>query len=322
MCIWRFPQDTLRNCWRYALSVVHSDSEALLQTVKNLQTAINSIEGTKSSINTKYQQLASVWNDKKYAELGDVVQECTKSFNSILKTLLQGQKYVALLAKSIQQYESINLDGGANGSGMGFVSPNSYAGCPKQTEHRGLLSGREKQLAGIVDDIQRGSGRQITVQEAEKMLDSIHNYSADGYSEIRYAYRNPNASPELVTQLQMLDTYIHNAPKWEGTVYRGINVSETTARSILNNGDVDMLGPSSWSSEENVAREFARGDEMVNLVFVLNDNVSGASITHIATYNGGESEVLAPSGVRYGIDQTREVYQGNQRYIYVDVHEL
>ena len=302
------------------MSIVNSDLDTLLETVKNLQTAIDSIEGTKSSVNTKYQQLAAYWNDKKYVELGDIVQDCTKSFNSILKTLLQGQKYVALLVKSIQEYENTNLSGSTNGS-MGFTSQNTYT-CPKQTEHKGLLSGREKQLAGIVDDMQKGSGKQITVQEAEKILDSIHNYSGDGYSEIRYAYNNPNASPELVSQLQMVDEYIQNAPKWEGTIYRGINVSESTARTILASGDVDMLGPSSWSSAENVAQDFSLGDEPVNMVFVLNDNVSGASITHIATYNGGESEVLAPSGVRYGIDHTREVYQGNRRFIYVDVHEI
>lgn len=304
------------------MGIVHSDSEALLQTVKNLQTAINSIEGTKSSIHTKYQQLSAGWNDRKYAELGDVVQECTQALNSVLKVLLQGQKYAALLAKSIQQYESINLNSTASGGGTGVVSTNSNVGCPKQTEHRSLLSGRENQLAGIMEDIQRGSGRQITLQQAEKILDSIHNYSGDGYGQIRYAYQNPNTSPDLVSQLQAVDAYIHNAPKWEGLVFRGINVSESTARSILNGENVDMLGPSSWSSNESVAQRFSLGDETVNMVFVLRDNVSGASITHIATYNGGESEVLAPSGVRYGIEQTREVFCGNQRYIYVDVHEL
>lgn len=91
------------------MSIVNTDMDLLLQTVKNLQTAIQSVEATKSSIATKYQGLATCWNDNKYIELGSVVFECTKSLNQILKTLLQGQKYVALLANSLQEYEEVQL---------------------------------------------------------------------------------------------------------------------------------------------------------------------------------------------------------------------
>ena len=93
------------------MSVVNSDLNTLLQTVKNMQTAIDSIETTKASISTKYQQLGYGWNDKKYKDLGDVVNACSKSLNTILKTLLQGEKYVALLVKSLQEYENANLAG-------------------------------------------------------------------------------------------------------------------------------------------------------------------------------------------------------------------
>ncbi len=92
----------------------------------NIQNAIYSIEATKTSISKKYQQLGNSWNDKKYKELGDVVQECSKSFNDILKTLLMGQKYVALLAKSLQEYESIQFENSnssvvSNSSGANIV---------------------------------------------------------------------------------------------------------------------------------------------------------------------------------------------------------
>ena len=76
-----------------------------------MQVAINSIEITKNSINKKYQQLSNEWKDKKYKELGDVAQECSRALNEILKTLLQGEKFVASLAKSLQEYDNVNLDG-------------------------------------------------------------------------------------------------------------------------------------------------------------------------------------------------------------------
>lgn len=92
------------------MSMVNADLNALLQTVKNMQTAINSIEATKVSISTKYQHLGNGWNDKKYKDLGDIVNDCSKSLNTILKTLLQGEKYVALLVKGLQEYENVNFN--------------------------------------------------------------------------------------------------------------------------------------------------------------------------------------------------------------------
>jgi hypothetical protein len=83
-----------------------------------------------------------------------------------------------------------------------------------------------------------------------------------------------------------------------------------------------MLGPSSWSTSETIAQRFADlGDNPVRMVFMLSDNQSGASITHLATYNGIEEEVLAPSGVQYITDSVNEVSINGREYIYVYVHE-
>ena len=307
------------------MSHVNTDANVLLQTVKNLQTAISSIEATKSSIHTKYQNLGGQWKDKKYNELGEVVSECTKSLNTILKTLLQGQKYVALLAQSIQEYENTNLNGGS-GSGLSASAQTaaSQGGgkAPRQTEHRSLITNRDEAIAAIMEDVQRGSGKQISAETAENMYVGIQAYSGEFYGAVRSAYNNPNASATWVEKMEAIDDYIRSAPKWEGQIFRGINISESVAQGILERGEVDMLGPSSWSSAEHVAQHFSLGEQPVNMVFMLNNNQSGASITHIATYNGHESEVLAPSGVMYGIDGSRELFHNGRRYIYVDVHEL
>ena len=57
----------------------------------------------------KYQQLGEAWNDKKYRELGVIVQECNKAFNEILKTLYVSDKFLQNLVKSINEYEKINF---------------------------------------------------------------------------------------------------------------------------------------------------------------------------------------------------------------------
>lgn len=89
------------------MSNVNADLGELLQAANGIKTAISSIETTKNSLSKKYQQIGSEWKDKKYKELGDVVQECNKALNDILKTLLKGEKYVSALAQILQEYESV-----------------------------------------------------------------------------------------------------------------------------------------------------------------------------------------------------------------------
>ena len=97
------------------MSDVNVDINDLLQTINNMRTAISSIESSKMSIEKMYQQLGVDWNDKKYRELGDVVGECKKALNDILKTMLKGEKFVCSLAKSIQEYDNVNIDGSMSG---------------------------------------------------------------------------------------------------------------------------------------------------------------------------------------------------------------
>lgn len=190
----------------------------------------------------------------------------------------------------------------------------------KQYEHKALLA-KEHQIDGVIEDIKKGSGIIPTRGEAQKMLDSLHSYSGSNFSSIRWAYKAENAPQHLIDTLNSLDSYVHHAPKWDGEVYRGINVSKEVARKILNSESIDMLGPSSWSSDEIVARSFSNGFDDISIVFVLPENKSGVSITHLATFNGQESEVLAPSGVIYTKEKVTKRKINNHKYIYIHVHE-
>ena len=96
------------------MTVVNADANELLQVANNMKVAISSIEITKNSLSKKYQQLNGEWKDKKYKELGDVVQECSKALNEILKILSKGEKFVGSLAKCLQEYENITLEHSSN----------------------------------------------------------------------------------------------------------------------------------------------------------------------------------------------------------------
>ncbi len=102
------------------MGMVNADVTELLQSWNNIKTAITSIETTRSSMTRKYQQLNGEWKDKKYKELGDVVQECSKALNEILKILSKGEKFIGSLAKSLQEYDNVNLDG-SMGADNAFV---------------------------------------------------------------------------------------------------------------------------------------------------------------------------------------------------------
>lgn len=106
LCIWLIPIYLFGGGF---LSIVNADVAELLQSWNNIKTAITSIEATKTSMTRKYQQLNGEWKDKKYKELGDLVQECGKALNEILKILSKGEKFIGSLAKSLQEYDEVNL---------------------------------------------------------------------------------------------------------------------------------------------------------------------------------------------------------------------
>lgn len=102
------------------MSIVNADVAELLKSWNNIKSAITSIETTKTDIARKYQQLGNDWKDKKYKELEEVVQECNKALNEILKILSKGEKFIGSLAKSLQEYDNVNLDG-SMGADNAFV---------------------------------------------------------------------------------------------------------------------------------------------------------------------------------------------------------
>lgn len=126
LCIWLIPN---KHTGGDSLGIVNADANELLQSWNNIKTAITSIETTRSSIMRKYQQLNGEWKDKKYKELGDVVQECSKALNEASRILSKGEKIVGSLAKSLQEYEEVNLDNRlGNSYGSSYVtSEGSYS---------------------------------------------------------------------------------------------------------------------------------------------------------------------------------------------------
>lgn len=124
------------------LSNINVDAAALADAAANLKNAITSIDATKAMLKQKYQQLGNGWNDKKYIELGNIVHMCLAALNNIEQNLLKGKKYVILLSRHLQEYESINLGSESN---MSFVS--QILQTPSEASYNlGSDSGRDNPL--------------------------------------------------------------------------------------------------------------------------------------------------------------------------------
>lgn len=204
--------------------------------------------------------------------------------------------------------------GGASGGIKGIKDPNKY-----QIKHKDKLIDPDERTVAVTEDIQKGSGQTISTERAYEMQETIASYTSDS-DNIRSAYNNPD-SP-YYHQMETVDDYINNSPKWEGRTMRGINVDSDVAEKLVSGQEIDMLGPSSWSTDENVAMQFARaGTRDTNVIFVLDENVSGASVTHLSTYGLSESEVLSPSGIKYAMDSYERVHDNFTEYLYIYVHE-
>lgn len=194
-----------------------------------------------------------------------------------------------------------------------------------QISHRDRIVGKEDRIDAVIKDIEMGSGEKISYEQATVIEESLDVYS-DSSRDIKNAYTDPDSPYKVL--MDALDEYLHNSVKWHGTVMRGAVATKEEAEKIISNEEpIDMLGPSSWTSDEVIAQNYARdkasGDaSSVAIVYVLEENKSGASITHLSRYGTSEREVLAPSGVLYAVDSYETVSIDSVDLLYVYVHEV
>ena len=298
---------------KYAIS--QEGADAMLQLSSNITSVADGIKQSTSALKNQIMQ-----NMDALGVYGLDIWAMTMQIDGIMEDTLESFTLLSNLAKSKAEAISslIGLSGNSLSSGTEISGGLGIA----QTTHRTLLNSKDDRIEGIIGDIQNGSGETISREYAEEIHTSLRDYSGSFSSDIRAAYNNPNAVSYYASQMKALDDYINKSPKWQGQIYRGINVDSATAESILQGQTIDMLGPSSWSSDEYTADRFSDGSKSTRMVFVLGNNKSGVSITHLSTYDGAEGEVLAPSGVQYIKDRVEQKIIDGQSYTYVYVHEM
>lgn len=169
----------------------------------------------------KYQQLGIGWNDKKYDELGTIVKDCNKALNDILQIMLQAEKYVASLAKSVQEYDNVNLDtpSARNSFLQGLQTPNvgnsSYQYClgvltqgSTPDGYIAVISQRHENAEQNVREVFDHFAGKLMIQDSEYPPDQTAHYSPGNYiGHSRGVYYN--AASDMTNPRGAGTTYFH-----------------------------------------------------------------------------------------------------------------
>ena len=158
----------------------------------------------------------------------------------------------------------------------------------------------------------------MSEEEASRVVSAINDYTLEGYPNIRGA-QAAGESGQYLDEAEAIESYIDAAPKFgDGDLYRGMSVPSDFAETIHVGDVIDNGGAlSSWSSNENVADNFAVPDAWggKSAVMVIEGGTQrGTSIKHLSANGRDEDEVLIPASARYEIT---DIFDGDTVYVYL-----
>jgi hypothetical protein len=175
--------------------------------------------------------------------------------------------------------------------------------------------------------IQESTG--VSYEEAELQYGSIARYGGMDYTRIRRAgYQGGGFAEETtfigtkdVTYGQMADyieDFIDNSPKWEGEIYRGINLPTHELEQLKVGGVIDMQGVSSWTSSFEIAEtySFKNIKKTGNQKIILHSSGTkqGTSIKHLAHYDF-EDEILVSRKAKWSISNIEKIEDTTHIYV-------
>lgn len=161
-----------------------------------------------------------------------------------------------------------------------------------------------------------------SLHEASQLDKAVNGFSYQWDWEIRQ-YQMGNTSftshhghtmLEIQERANNLEKYIHLAPKWVGgTTYRGMSLSKSELEDLINdlkNGEGNMLGAASWSTDESVIQGFSKShlyetstkypkeEKDMPVVLITDKHTKATSIHHLSEYPH-EEEVLSTKDARW-----------------------
>lgn len=146
----------------------------------------------------------------------------------------------------------------------------------EKTKAQGIFSS-DKAAAGAIE---KKLG--VSAERAAELQDSVSAWFGNMYKSMR---DKKNVTPLVVDKRYDVEQVIAGMPKYDGKIWRGLELPKgQDPRKLWPLGEkMDMKGISSWSSAEDVAREFAvKTDEGVHVVFECAENKTGAAVAELS----------------------------------------
>lgn len=158
----------------------------------------------------------------------------------------------------------------------------------------------------------------VSYDTAEQINNAIQYYTKDGFRDIRKG--NAPKAEELI------ETFIERHPKYDGKIWRGIALNEEKGKNFItelknklsSKESTEMFGISSWTSAENVAREFSDNREGTYKILFELENQSGVGIDHLSEWYG-EEEVIQSKKIRYKVKDIKQESPNSYKVILEEI---
>lgn len=154
-------------------------------------------------------------------------------------------------------------------------------------------------------DMMTKKGNKITIEEAERTVQTLRDWSQTDYSDIRAVQMGAKARPKPVQQAKDIDDFIKNSKPYNGSIYRGLvfrDEKEAIFELTKGSDTIEQKAHSSWSSSRAKGLEFAemRGGTRQQPVLVETVNKTGAPMANLSAFKE-EMEVIVPKGSKHKI---------------------
>ncbi|WP_353123166.1 hypothetical protein [Planktothrix agardhii] len=144
-------------------------------------------------------------------------------------------------------------------------------------------------------------GQEITLEEAERRVRAVKNWTKSSYAYIRRSQQSGIPDDEA----NRIDRLVKTLTPFKGGIYRGITVQngDDFLKEIKdNNGILEQSAHSSWSSNKKIAEQFAYKAMYRSQPVLIHSttNKTGASIRKMSS-RPFEDEVLVPGGAKHKV---------------------
>ena len=84
-----------------------------MAAIQNAQTACNGaiqdLNNSAQKLNNRYREAGQRWRDNKYAQLGGIINDCSRALKSPVDELFECLNKLNEIEKVLLEYESVNL---------------------------------------------------------------------------------------------------------------------------------------------------------------------------------------------------------------------